>query len=98
MRRWPVILGGAFVLGLLGTQIGRGKFADINLAEVIYKTLGALLFSALLSAMIQSATESIANKGDADRVRTNQVAGMSKQCAIGLLHGLLRCFWLFRIG
>jgi hypothetical protein len=74
-RFWPVILGGTFVLGLLGTQIGDGEFEDINLWEVIYKTISVLVCSALLSVMIFSFTESRANAGVADRVRTNQIPG-----------------------
>lgn len=74
-RFWPVILGGTFVLGLLGTQIGDGEFEDVNLWEVIYKTISVLVCSALLSVMIFSFTESRANAGVADRVRTNQIPG-----------------------
>lgn len=74
-RFWPVILGGTFVLGLLGTQIGDGEFEDINLWEVIDKTISVSVCSALLSVMIFSFTESRANAGVADRVRTNQIPG-----------------------
>lgn len=74
-RFWPVILGGAFVLGLLGTQIGDGEFKHINLWEVIYKTLSALGASALLSAMIFSFTESLSSKGVSDGTITVQVPG-----------------------
>lgn len=74
-RFWPVILGGTFVLGLLGTQIGDGEFEDINLWEVIYKTISVLVCSALLSVMIFSFTEYRSKAGVADRVHTNQVPG-----------------------
>ena len=74
-RFWPVILGGTFVLGLLGTQIGDGEFEDINLWEVIYKTISVLVCSALLSVMIFSFTEYRSKAGVADRVHTNQIPG-----------------------
>jgi len=74
-RFWPVILGGAFVLGLLGTQIGDGEFGDINLAEVIYKTFAVLVCSAFLAVMVFSFTESRTNTGVAGEAQTNQVPG-----------------------
>lgn len=74
-RFWPVILGGTFVLGLLGTQIGDGEFEDINLWEVIYKTISVLVCSALPSVMIFSFTEYRSKAGVADRVHTNQIPG-----------------------
>ena len=53
----PVILDEAFVLGLLGTQIGDGKFEDINLGEVIYKTFEVLMDSVFLAVVVFSFTE-----------------------------------------
>lgn len=74
-RFWLVMLGGAFVLGLLGTQIGDGKFEDIHLADVAYNVLSALVCSAFFASIIMSITESIVTKGVSDRAQTNQVPG-----------------------
>lgn len=74
-RFWPIILGGAFVLGLLGTQIGDGKFEDINLAEVIYKTILVLFYSVTLSILIIEFIDARANMGVPNGARLNQVPG-----------------------
>jgi len=74
-RLWPAILGGSFVLGLLGSQIGGGNFEDFSLFDVAYKTVGALVVAALLAIALTSAFESIASKGNPSTMRTVQVPG-----------------------
>jgi hypothetical protein len=74
-RFWPIILGGAFILSLLGTQIGDGEFEDINLGDVMIKTIGALVYSAALAVLIFLFTASQTNGGRTAKVQTNQVPG-----------------------
>ena len=75
-KMWPVLLGGAFVLSLLGIQIGGGKFEDLIGAEILYKPLGALLGTGMLSYGIMSATENIVSKGCEETHATKQVSGV----------------------
>lgn len=74
-RFWPVILGGAFVLGLLGTQIGDGNFEDISITEVAAKTVEVLMGSALLAGMIYVFAGAVSNQGIPNRRGYNEVPG-----------------------
>ena len=73
---WPVLVGGAFVLALLGTQIGEGEFKDINGGDLIYKPIAALLGTALLTFGIMSATENLVSKGCEKNHAVKQVSGV----------------------
>ncbi len=86
-KLWPAIAGGAFVIGLLGTQIGGGKFEDIHLGYLVLMqmpiALGASLF---IAVMIYQFMGAVANKDVAETARREQVPGEFSITVIALIY------------
>lgn len=75
LRAWPAILGGAFAIALLGTQIGDGKFEDIRLGALVFETVQALLATLVAAWLIYCFTDATSNQGVAEGARRRQVPG-----------------------
>lgn len=75
LRLWPAVLGGAFAIALLGTQIGDGKFEDISLAALVLETMQALLAALISAWLIYCFTDATSNSGVAEGARRQQVPG-----------------------
>jgi hypothetical protein len=74
-RNWPALLGGTFVLALLGTQIGDGDFEDINLGNLIMQTISALMTALFAAWIIYAIANASANSGVAEKAKREQAPG-----------------------
>lgn len=74
-RLWPAIVGGTFVLALLGTRIGESEFEDFSLVTVLGQTFSALLIALTATWIVYLLMEYFSNKGVQDRATREQVPG-----------------------
>ncbi len=75
LRLWPAVLGGAFAIALLGTQVGDGEFEDIRLGALVFETVQALLAALVAAWLIYCFTDATSNQGVVERARRRQVPG-----------------------
>lgn len=74
-RLWPAILGGTFVLALLGTRVGESELEDFSLGTVLGQTFSALFIALMVSCLVYVLMDHSSNAGVQDSVKRAQVPG-----------------------
>lgn len=73
---WPVALGMAYTIGLLGLRIRGGEFENISLSDLfIMRIPTALVGTWLIAGIIHLAVNAVSNRDIADKTKPQEVPG-----------------------
>ncbi len=75
VRLWPTIVGGAFVIGLLGAKVGDGDFEDFSLIHTIGQTIGGLFVATFGAWIVFWFVDAVSRNGTAEQGGADQAPG-----------------------